>query len=98
MEIIAEYWPFSVGHQKLILNISGFFIIGLIILNLFSALRQDLPLRKVISVIYTETSNFNKIEKAMRVLLITLLITWFIVLFIDIQVNGMQLINREFLK
>jgi hypothetical protein len=49
MEIIFEIWPFTVGQQKLIFNFGGAVVIGLILLNVFSALRQKLSFQKVIS-------------------------------------------------
>ena len=93
METLSEIWPFAIGHQELIFNFSGAAVIGLILLNIFSAFRQRLPIQKVLSGLFVEIGTQNKIEKILRVLLITLLLTGFITLIIDTQANGMQLVN-----
>ena len=95
MEALSEIWPFAVGHQKFIFNFSGAAVFGLILLNIFSALRQHLPIQKVLSGLFVEIGTQNKIEKNLRILLIVLLVTGFIALIIDTQVNGMQLVNLK---
>ena len=95
METLSEIWPFAVGHQKLIFNFLGAAVIGLILLNIFSALRQHLPIQKLLSGLFVEIGAQNGIEKNLRILLILLLVTGFIALIIDTQVNGMQLVNLQ---
>jgi len=98
METLFEIWPFAVGQQKLIFNFVGAAVIGLILLNILSAIRQGLPIQKVLSGFFVEIGTQNKIEKNIRMALIIFLVAGFIVLVIDTQVNGMQLVSLQELR
>jgi len=98
METLSEIWPFVVGQQKFIFNFSGAAVIGLIVLNILSSIRQGLPIQKVLSSLFVEIGTQKRIEKNIRIALIILLVAGFIALVIDIQVNGMQLVNLKELK
>ena len=94
MEILIKIWPFGVGQQIYILYFGCLAVFGLIVLNLFTALRQKLPVQKVLSGIFNEIETQNKTEKILRIVLLNFLWISFFVLVIDTQVNGMQIINE----
>ena len=95
MEIINELWPFTVGQQRLIFNATGTAIIGLILLNVISAIRQSLPLKKVLLGVFVGIDSLSKTERKIRLLLIIFSLIGFLVLVLDMQINGVQLVNRE---
>jgi hypothetical protein len=95
---LAEIWPFAPGQQRSIFYVTGLAIFGLIALNLYSALRQQLPLQKVIGAFFSEIGTTNRVEKCIRVLLIGWLLVGFLVLVLDAQINGMQLVDPNWHK
>jgi len=94
MEMIIEIWPFTVGQQRLIFNATGAAIIGLILLNVVSSIRQRLPFEKVLLGVFKGVDGLNEIEKKIRLLLFILALIGFFVLVLDTQINGVQLVNR----
>ena len=98
MAALSEIWPFVPGQQHLIFDVTGIAVIGLIALNIFSALRQRLPIHKVISGLFVEIPNASTIEKRLRLVLIGFLLLGFLVLVLDVQVNGMQLIDPNWAR
>ena len=70
-------------------------VVGLILLNSFSAIRQGLSLQKILSGLFVEIGTQNKIEKNIRIALIIFLGTGFIALVIDALVNGIQIVNLQ---
>ena len=93
MEFISQIWPFSPGQQETIFQVAGFAIIGIILLNVVSTIRQKLPISKVISGLFTFVPNQNKIEKTIGKILYALLILGFFIVVIDVLVNGNQIVN-----
>lgn len=98
METLSEIWPFAVGQQNLIFNFAGAAIVGLILLNVFTAIRQGLPIIKVLSGLFVIIETQKRIEKNIRIVLIILSVVGFISLVIDTQVNGVQLVNLQEIK
>lgn len=88
-------WPFYHGQQHLIFSLTGIGIIGLIALNVFSALRQRMPMQRVLSGLFTQIPTNNRIEKALRLMLFVWLVLGFVMLVVDTQINGMQLVDPE---
>lgn len=95
MNWIASMWPFDHGQQHLILSLTGVSIIGLIVLNVFSALRQRMPMQRILSGLFTQVPTNNRIEKALRLMLFVWLVLGFVILVLDTQINGMQLVDPE---
>ena len=93
MAWLTEIWPFVPGQQHMIFNITGLGIVGLIVLNIVSALRQRMPIHKVMSAMLVQIPTSSAMEKRLRVALIGFLLLGFLVLVIDIQVNGMQMVD-----
>ena len=81
----------SPGDQIFIFYGLGLIIFGLFLVNIFSAFRQRLPVKRVIFSLFSEVANANKLESILRYILLFLLAIVFMVLFLDIGVNGMQL-------
>jgi len=94
MEMINEIWPFAVGQQHLIFNVSGLAVLGLIGLNFFSAIRQKSSIQKVVASIFVASKKLSKTEVVLRAVLLGLLVISFLLLIIDVKVNGMQLISN----
>ena len=108
MEYIIEIWPFVPGQQEDIFRISGFAIIGLSILNIASAIRQRLSFSKIVSGLFTRLNPvrqgmpFSKrartylapivLKNKIETILVVTLILGFLVLLMDISINGMQII------
>ena len=98
MEWLTDIWPFVLGQQHAIFRVAGLAIIGLIGLNVYSALRQRLPIRDVIAALFSEVGAASKAEKWVRLALIGWLLVGFLVLLLDIQVNGLQIIDQNWAK
>lgn len=94
MEELATIWPFDEGQQILIFHTGGIVVYSLIALNLISALRQKLPMKTIISSMFSGVIIKSNIEKKIELLLSTLLAVCFITLALDTQINGMQLISE----
>ena len=95
MTWITQMWPFNFGQQHVIFSITGISIIGLIALNAFSALRQRMPIQKLLSALFMQVPTNSRVEKIVRVLLIAWLVLGFAILVLDIQINGMQLVDSK---
>ena len=93
MAWLAELWPFVPGQQHLIFNVTGLGVIGLLVLNLFSALRQRMPTQKLLAAVFTEVSTQSRGERYIRYVFITWLVVGFLVLVLDIQINGNQIVD-----
>ena len=91
-------WPFVPGQQHLIFDVTGIAIVGLIALNIVSALRQRMPIKKVVSGLFVLTPNATVVEKRVRLALMGTFFLGFIVLLVDIQVNGMQIVDPNWSK
>ena len=98
MEWLSQIWPFVPGQQHLIFRIAGLSIIGLIALNLISALRQGLPVGSVLSGLFVQVPTSNAIERRIRFVLIAFSLVCFLVVVLDIQINGMQLIDPSWAR
>ena len=98
MAWLSDVWPFVPGQQHLIFQVTGLSIVGLIALNIFSALRQRMPIHKVMSGLFVQISTASAIEKRLRLALIVFLLLGFLVLVLDIQVNGMHMIDPNWAK
>jgi len=94
MEELASIWPFNEGHQVLIFHAGGIVVYSLIALNLISSLRQKLPLKTIVSSIFSGALIKSNIEKTIELLLSILLAVCFLILVLDTQINGMQLISE----
>lgn len=70
-------------------------MIGLVAVNVFSALRQGMPIQKLLSGLFAQVPTNNKAEKVVRALLIVWVVLGFMTLVIDVQINGMQLVDME---
>lgn len=95
---LTEIWPFAPGQQRAIFNVVGLAIFGLIALNVYSAHRQRVPIQRVLAAFFAEIGTANRAEKWIRVLLIGWLLIGFLVLGLDVQVNGMQLVDPNWAK
>lgn len=98
MGALSEIWPFASGQQRLIFDVVGAAVIGLIILNLISATRQGFPIQKVLVGLFFHVDTKNKIEKNIRVFLLTIAVGAFFVLVVDVHVNGIQLMDLQELR
>ncbi|HEY7656377.1 MAG TPA: hypothetical protein VH881_05875 [Burkholderiales bacterium] len=98
MAWLADMWPFTPGQQHAIFYVTGLSIIGLIALNIYSALRQGMPILKVMSGLFMEIPNASASEKRIRLVLLGFLLLGFLVLIVDIQVNGMQMVDTNWAK
>lgn len=98
MAWLSDVWPFVPGQQHLIFHVTGLSIVGLIALNIFSALRQRMPIQKLISGLFVEIPTANAIEKRIRLALIGFLLLGFLTLVLDVQVNGMQMIDPNWAR
>ena len=95
MTWITQNWPFIYGQQHAILSFTGIGIIGLIAVNAFSELRQGMPIQKLLSGLFAQVPTNNKAEKIVRALLIVWLVLGFMTLVLDVQINGMQLVDSK---
>ena len=93
MAWLTDMWPFVPGQQHMIFNVTGLAIVGLIALNIWSAVHQSMPIHKVISGLFVQIPASSAIEKRVRLALIAFLLLGFLVFVIDIQVNGMQMVD-----
>ena len=93
MEYLIKIWPFVPGQQETIFQIAGLGIIGLIILNVTSSIRQKLPTSKIVSGLFAYIPNKNKVEIIIGKLLYAILMLGFFATLIDILINGNQLIQ-----
>ncbi len=98
MAWLAEIWPFAPGQQHMIFNVAGSAVIGLIALNVYSAVRQRLPLQKVLSGFFVEIGTSSGVEKRIRFVLMAWLLLGFLVLVLDVQVNGNQIVDTSWTK
>jgi hypothetical protein len=98
MSWLTEIWPFVPGQQRAIFNVTGLAIVGLLALNVYSAFRQGLPIQKVLAAVFSETGNFTKVEKCIRVVLLAWLLIGFLIVGLDIQINGMQIVDPNWAK
>jgi hypothetical protein len=98
MAWLSDVWPFVPGQQHLIFNVTGLSIVGLIALNIFSALRQRMPIQRLLSGLFVQIPTANAIEKGIRLALIGFLLLGFLTLVLDVQVNGMQMIDPNWAR
>jgi len=95
---LTDIWPFVPGQQREIFYVTGLAILGLMALNVYSAFRQRLPVQKVLAAFFSEISTTSKIERYTRIVLLCWLVLGFLVLVLDTQVNGMQLVDPNWAK
>jgi hypothetical protein len=95
---LTDIWPFVPGQQRAIFYVTGLAILGLMALNLYSTFRQRLPIQKVIAAFFSEIGTANKVERCIRVVLIGWLVIGFLVLVLDAQINGMQLVDPNWAR
>ena len=86
---------FIPGQQKSLFLIPGFAVIGLIALNIISALRQKLPIKKLAASPFSDVTKKNKVETIIGVVLYVILVLGFFVVVIDTQVNGNQIVDMK---
>ncbi len=95
MDTLRTLWPFALGQQELIFQITGASVIGLLVVNVYVALSQRLPFRTVVSSFFTEVGRPTKVQKALRVFFLCWLVLGFFVLVVDVVVNGNQLVVHQ---
>lgn len=95
MEFLNEIWPFSYGHQKTLFYVPGIAILGLIALNIASAIRQKLPLQGLLSSPFSYVAKKSKTEIVISIILNACLFIGFFILLIDVLINGNQIVNME---
>lgn len=95
MTWIIQNWPFIYGQQQAIFSFTGMSIVGLVTVNVFSALRQGMPIQKILSGLFVQVPTNNKVEKIVHALLIVWLVLGFMTLVLDVQINGMQLVDSK---
>jgi hypothetical protein len=93
MAWLAELWPFVPGQQHLIFKAAGLGVIGLLGLNLFSAWRQRLPPERLLAALFIEVNTQSRNERLIRYALIAWLLLGFFALVLDVQINGMQIVD-----
>ena len=98
MAWLTDVWPFAPGQQHMIFYVTGLSVVGAIALNFFSARRQGMPILKVLSGLFVEIPNASVTEKRIRLVLLAFLLLGFLVLMVDIQINGMQMIDPNWAK
>jgi hypothetical protein len=98
MAWLTDVWPFAPGQQHMIFYVTGLSIVGAIALNIFSAWRQGMPMLKALSGLFVEIPNASVTEKRIRLILLAFLLLGFLVLIVDIQINGMQMIEYNWVK
>ena len=95
MAWLAELWPFVPGQQHLIFKAVGLGVMGLLALNLFSAWRQRMPVQKLVAALFTEVSTQSRGERYIRYALLGWVLLGFLALVLDVQINGMQLMDAQ---
>jgi hypothetical protein len=95
MAWLAEMWPFVPGQQHLIFKAAGLGVMGLLALNLFSAWRQRMPVQKLVAALFTEVSTQSRVERYLRNALLGWVLLDFLALVLDVQINGMQLMDAQ---
>ena len=91
IEALNEIWPANVGLQRLAFNFAATAFIGHKLLNIYSAIRQNLPITRMFFGLFTGIGLKNMVEKIISLVLLTVLWCSFLVLIIDALVNGIQL-------
>lgn len=91
METFAEIWPIAAGQQGFIFNFAAAAVVGHILLNFFSIIRQGLPIKQLVLGLFTNIGVKNKIERVISSALLAILWCSFFVLIIDVLFNGIQL-------
>ena len=95
MDALRSIWPFVPGHQEFIFQLTGAAVVGLIVLNVCIALSHEISLRSVISSCFTEVGRPSRIQRALRVVLLGWLVLGFVVLVVDVRVNGIQIVVHQ---
>jgi hypothetical protein len=91
MDHILNNWPLSVGDQIYIYYVLVTALLGLFAVNVSSAFRQKLSVKKLVLSLFREVTGADSVENAIRNVFLSLLAISFIILVIDISANGMQL-------
>jgi hypothetical protein len=93
MSGLSEIWPFVPGQQWAIFYVTGLAVLGLMALNLYLAFRRGMPIERAVGAFFSEISATTKLEKRTRAVLIVWLVVGFLILVLDTQVNGMQIVD-----
>lgn len=91
MDWVVDNWPFIPGQQELILAVVGWIgICGLIVLNVFSLS----PLGKAW---LGQRPTFDAIVRYVRFALYAFIWLGFLILVVDVQVNGLQIVDMDWM-
>ena len=99
MSWLTEIWPFVPGQQALILKIGGLGASALyalnVLLKLSVALRQPVALETLVQAFVVDVNARVRAERYATYALIIWVLLAFFALAMDVQINGMQIVDLK---